>query len=446
MNGNKRKYGLFTAITMIIGTVIGSGIFFKSASVLEATGGSISKGVLVFIIAALAIIFGSLAISELASRTDKPGGIITYLEVFQSERMACAYGWFELLIHYPSTIAVVCWVIGIYFCTLFNLSGTLELQILIGMVWLIICFIFNTFASKVGGYFQNAATIIKLIPLVTIAIAGFIYGDPIGGMLKSSTSSLAGASLLSAVGPVAFSFDGWYASTFLAHDIKDSKRNLPLALIISPIIILIVYLFYFVGISTLIGPEKVVALGQAHVAEAASMLLGPLGTKLILIFVTISVMGTANGLIMAYARTPYSLGIRGMLPKENMLTSISKRYQMPINSCTLSFIISCIWIGIHYICSSSGILGSSDVSEIAIVSSYLLYLPLYYQVYLLYKKGQIKSKIKGIVTPILAALGSLVALLGGLQNPMFIFYLTFCIMLLIAAGAFYSKKSSQGLS
>ncbi len=74
---NQQKYSLFTTIAMIVGIVIGSGIFFKSDNVLIYTNGNILLGILVFVIAAFSIIFGSLSVSELASRTDEAGGIIT---------------------------------------------------------------------------------------------------------------------------------------------------------------------------------------------------------------------------------------------------------------------------------------------------------------------------------------------------------------------------------
>ena len=89
MNLNKphKKYSLWTTITMIVGVCIGSGIFFKSDNILVATKGSIILGVLLFVLAAIAIIFGSLTIAELSSRTDKPGGIITYAEEFISGKL-----------------------------------------------------------------------------------------------------------------------------------------------------------------------------------------------------------------------------------------------------------------------------------------------------------------------------------------------------------------------
>ena len=82
MKKNKHeKYSLLTAITMIVGTCIGSGIFFKSDNILIATNGSIMLGVILFVLAAIAIIFGSLSVGELAAKTNEPGGLVTYAPV-----------------------------------------------------------------------------------------------------------------------------------------------------------------------------------------------------------------------------------------------------------------------------------------------------------------------------------------------------------------------------
>ena len=103
----KNQYNLLTCIAMIVGVVIGSGIFFKSDNILIATNGSIFLGCLAFIIAAISIIFGSLTVAELAAKTDKPGGTITYTEDAYGSAAACAFGWFQLLLYYPTTLAVV---------------------------------------------------------------------------------------------------------------------------------------------------------------------------------------------------------------------------------------------------------------------------------------------------------------------------------------------------
>ena len=122
----KNEYGLFTTVGMIVGVVIGSGIFFKSDNILVATNGSIALGVLVFCIAAIGIVFGSLTISELAARSSKAGGIITYAEESYNKSIACALGWFHTFLYYPTLVAVVSWVAGIYICMLFGFNSTLE--------------------------------------------------------------------------------------------------------------------------------------------------------------------------------------------------------------------------------------------------------------------------------------------------------------------------------
>ncbi len=143
MEQNNKRYGLFTAIAMIIGICIGSGIFFKSDNVLVATGGSVALGAFVFALSAIAIVFGGLAMGQLASLTDKPGGIFTYFEQFASPRWACAFGWFQVFVYYPAITIVVSWVVGIYGSILFNIQASLEEQILIGLVFCALCFLYK---------------------------------------------------------------------------------------------------------------------------------------------------------------------------------------------------------------------------------------------------------------------------------------------------------------
>ena len=337
----KNEYGLFTAIAMIVGVVIVSGIFFKSDNILVATGGSISLGVLVFGLAAIAIIFGSLTISELASRTSQAGGVIAYAEESYNKSVAGAFGWFQTFLYFTTLIAVVSWVAGIYICMLFGFESTLNVQIFIGLAITIVLFITNTLSAKLGGYFQNASTIIKLIPLIFIAIIGLIFGD-VSKVSFSDVTTMQSAGWITAIAPIAFSFDGWIVATSIGHEIKDSKRNLPKALIIAPIFILLVYIIYFVGVSTYLGPDAVMSLGDGHVDLIANKILGPFGAKIILIFVIISIIGTVNGLILGLIRLPYSLAIREMFPNSKNISKLDKKINMPLNSAMVAFAL-CIF-------------------------------------------------------------------------------------------------------
>ncbi len=437
---NQQKYSLFTTIAMIVGIVIGSGIFFKSDNVLIYTNGNILLGILVFVIAAFSIIFGSLSVSELASRTDEAGGIITYCEMFWNKSTACAYGWFQTFIYYPTITCVVAWVSGIYITMLFSIDSTLEIQVLIGIAVITIIYVINLFSYKIGGYFQNASTVIKLVPLAVIAAAGIIFGHPVPVLQNDIvTAPNAGLSWIAAIGPIAFSFDGWIVSTSVGHEIKNSKRNLPLALVISPIIILIIYVFYFVGISTFLGADRVMNMGDAHVNEAALRLFGNMGAKLILTFIVISVLGTVNGVIIGMIRMPYSLSIRSMFPGSNKFIGISDKYNVPVESGVMTYIINIIWMTIHYVTQKFNLLPNSDVSEISIVLNYIGFILMYVAVINLTRKGEIKNKIKGYIVPVLAITGSLFILYGGMQNPLFKYYVLFCMTIIAIALVYYNK-------
>lgn len=445
MEKSKQNYGLFTTITMIIGICIGSGIFFKSDNILAATGGSVLLGVIVFILGATSIIFGGLCMSELASRTDRPGGLITYVEDFASEKLACGMGWFQIFVYFPTIAVVVSWVVGIYVCLLFGWQGTLENQMIIGFVFYTVTYLLNSLSAKLGGGFQNFSTISKLIPLAIIAVFGLLFGNPAQGFKSLSPQTMGGVTWLAAIGPIAYSFDGWTISTSIAPEIRDSKKNLPRALIIAPIIVLITYVAYFIGVTSLMEPKKIMEMQDAHVYVVAQQLFGGLGGQLILIAVIIAVMGTANGIILGFIRLPYAMALRGsgMFPLADKLSKLDEKRKMPVNSAIFCYIITLFWTVAHYLTVKFSLLPNSDVSEIAIVMSYIFYIVLYYKVFVLYRKGEIQSAVRGVFVPIMATLGSLFILSGGLQSRLFVFYAAFCIIVVLISFAYYKRQHAQ---
>lgn len=439
----KKEYSLFTAVAMIVGIVIGSGIFFKSDNILVYTNGSIKDGIILFSLAAVGIIFGSLAIGVLASKTTKAGGVITYADEYSGRRTACAFGWFQVFIYYPAVTVVVSWVAGVYGAMLFGIKADSHTIAFIGTGAILLCFLMNIFSANLGGYFQNCSTVIKMIPLIIIAGAGFIYGDPYAAMPIQQGMETAGGnsvSWLAALGPIAFSYDGWVVSTSIAHEIKNSKRNLPIALIVGPIFVLAAYIFYFAGISRLIGPANIMEMGDAHVNAAALKLFGESGAKIILIFVIISVLGTLNGFILGFIRLPYSLALRGMFPVSEKVKKVNEKTHLPEYSAGIAFVIILIWAAINYIVQSKNLIPNSDVSEIPIVASYILYIILYVCVIKLYFKGEVEGKIRGLAIPSLAIFGSLLIIIGGVQNPRTFLYLGICLAVIIISLIFCRKK------
>lgn len=439
----EKEYGLFTAITMIVGIVIGSGIFFKSDNILVYTHGSILKGVLVFTVAAIGIIFGSLTIAVLASRTTKPGGLVTYVEEYIGPKVAGAFGWFQVFIYFPAILSVVSWIVGVYLCMLMGWEGTPERIGLIGGVAFLLIFFINYFSALLGGAFQNFSTVSKVILIFVLAIAGFIYGDP--KLITAPEVVQTGHSLawIGALSPIAFSYDGWVVATSISHEIKDSKRNLPIALIVGPIFVLIAYVAYFVGVSILVGPQRIMELGDAHVNEAVTILFGTGGAKVFLVLVLISVLGTLNGFTLGFLRLPYLLAIRDMFPMAEQVGYLEEGHHVPKFSAKIAFIISIVYLFINYITQKYNVIPNSDISEIPIVASYIIYVVLYICVIKLYLKGEIEGVGKGLIIPTIATFGSLIIILGGLQNPMTILYLGICGIVVLLGLVYLNKKKIE---
>ena len=452
----KRNYGLFTAITMITGIVIGSGIFFKADDVLNYANKNVWLGVVIFVVAAIAVIFGALTISQLAIRTDKPGGLVSYAEDFVGVGTATAFGWFEGFLYLPTLGAVVAWASGIYVSNLLGFEDfSITRNTLIGFIALTFFYLINTLSAKLGGFFQNFSMIIKIIPLIVLAILGLVKGNT--GMVLSSASGEAFASatkglgFLAAFGPIAFSYDGWIVSTSICHEIKNSKKNLPLALSLAPVGVLIVYLAYFLGVTSFLGAENVT---DNAVYEVSTALFGSMGAKVVLVAVVISILGTVNGVSLGLIRLPYSMALRNMMPASKVFKKENKALGgMPVNSAILVYVLSVFYLLINQLVMTSDatlhFFGNEvpvcnlDISSISICVLYLTYIVLYIAVIKLWKKGEIKNVFLGLICPILGTIGSLIIFSGSVVDPVFFIYALICIVFIGIAYLFYhfNKKN-----
>lgn len=442
----KEHYGLFTATTMIIGIVIGSGIFFKSDDILLYTGGNVLLGVALFCIGALSIIFGSLTITQLSLRSVKQGGIIGYYEEFTSFKIASGFGWFQTFVYYPTINAVISWVCAIYLFSLLNMEGTLELQILVGFIIFTVIYALNTLSYRLGGYFQNISTIIKLIPLLLIASVGLFWNGAtptIPADVTVITKTDVGLTWLAALAPIAYSFDGWIISTSIASEVKNPKRNMTLALIIGPIIVLTVYLMYFLGLNHMLGAEYIMSTGNLAINVVGSLLLGSHGFGILMSFIIIAVLGVINGVSLGSIRMPQILASKNMLPCSEKINNIHPKYEVSIPSVFISYFTTLFWMIIHYVTQKTGILNGSDISEISIVFSYSCYIILYVKVFEMKKNHQIQSTFKGFVCPFLGLIGALTILLGSLiTNPFYVICFILICSMVCLIGYRYSRQKN----
>ena len=451
-NNQKRKFGLIPTVAMIVGIVIGSGIFFKTPEVLMATDGNIVMGAFAFIIAAISIIFGGLTIAQYSAQDDKIGGIITYCEVSWGKNIGFLAGWFQTILYYPALLGVISWVGASYTMGLFGAdslltSGNLNPNVwLLAFAYLIFFFVFNTFQTISAGKFQSFSMFAKLLALVVLGVAGLMFGNPssITSSYNAYPTTIAG--FQTALIAVAFAFDGWMIAPSIAHEIKNPQKNLTKALIIAPICIAIIYLLYYFGISAFVGSEAIIN-GADPLAILANSLFGDIGMRIVYLFVVISVLGTLNGITLGYIRLPYALAIRNQLPFSKQLSKINKKYDIPVNSSIFTFILSIIYLILHW-CSLEGVMlynltifAGLEVDSLPIVTNYLFLTIMYFGVIFKPSKVKTTSFVTRYVYPTLAIIGAFIIMYAGASKPQFNIYLLISIGVILIGVLIKPKKS-----
>jgi APA family basic amino acid/polyamine antiporter len=446
-----RKFGLLTTIAMIAGIVIGSGIFFKTAEILSAVGGNVILSSLGWILGAAGIIFGGLTIATYAKKEDTVGGIITYSEMAWGKTMGYLAGWFQVVFYYPALTAIISWVAAAYILVLFGAPGPFSTGEFTPFSWalsvflMVVFFLFNSFATKKAGQFQSAALIIKVSVLVVLALLGLFLGNPVESVSAASTGGTMGGLFIALIA-IGFAYDGWLVAPSIAHEIKNPKRNLPLALTFAPIIIMLIYLAYTIGITSVLGADRVMELGNAAVGEVATRFFGEYGPRFVYVGVVISILGTFNGLILGYIRLPYALALRNEIPFSKSLAVVNKKYDIPLASALTTFGISLVWLFLHFMATTGvidyGIMlfNGLEIDGLPIVLTYVFYVILYVGVI---KRAKVEklSTLNGYIFPILAIAGAFLIIYGGLSAPKFNIYLIVSLVG-IAAGLLIRPKQT----
>ncbi len=260
----ERKYGLFTAICLVVGIVIGSGVFFKAQTILQKTEGNMPLGIIAWVIGGLIMLVSILTFATMAQKYEKVNGIVDYAEATVGSRYGYFVGWFMTAIYYPSLTSVLCWLSARYTLVFItscwpNFPLVIPAEqggcvigpecIALMMLFLCCAYFINAISPKLAGKFQTTTTIIKLIPLGLMAVVGIISGlvspthmlaNNFAFVAENAEQYSTGHLLLSAVCATAFAYEGWIIATSINAELKDAKRNLPKALIIGGIIIIAV--------------------------------------------------------------------------------------------------------------------------------------------------------------------------------------------------------------
>lgn len=442
----KEKYGLFTAIAMVVGIVIGSGVFFKAEKVLKATDGNQLLGILAWLVGGVIMIVCAYTFATMATRYKYVNGLVDYAEATCGNKYAYCVGWFMATIYLPCLTSVLAWVSARYTCVLLGWDILGPQCMMISMFYLCVSYAVNALSPIIAGKFQTSTTVIKLIPLYLMAIVGTIVGLSNGMTVQNLSSALpqtgTGKALFTAVCATAFAYEGWIIATSINAELKDSKRNLPKALLIGSSIIVLTYVLYYIGLAGGVSTQTMMGGGEAGAKIAFSSIFSNIGGTILFVFVVISCLGTLNGLMLGCVRGMYALAARGQGPKPELFSQVDKVTNMPTNSSIFGLFVSAFWLLFFYGGNLSGASWfgpfSFDTSELPIITIYASYIPIFI---MLIAKEKDLSFTKRFITPILSICGCLFMMVAAyFSHGSSVWYYLIIFAVVEIIGLFFIKK------
>lgn len=430
MENLQKKYGFWTATAMVVGIVIGSGVFFKADDVLKASGGDLSTALLAWLIGGSIMVVTAYVFSKIATRIERVNGVVDYFEEAYGQKAGYMVAWFMNFIYYPTLVAVLAWVSANYTAGLIAYPDSVWK---LSVVYLTGFFLLNYYSPVLAGKWQITSTVIKLIPLGFVAIVGAIYGLKTGQTLQNFVQCAqsvgdGGGGLAVATLSTAFAYEGWIIATCINAELRDAKKTLPRALVFGTIAVVVIYMLYYLGISGVLTNDQVIAAGDAAPVNVIALIFSRVSGTLLTVFVIISCLGTLNGLIMGSARGMYSIASRNLGPKSEFFSVVNPHTNSTIHSARIGYILSMMWLGVWY-GNFAGWWGQfMDISELPIAFLYVIYISIYIWVM---RKFTDLGGFSRFVCPFLAGAGSLYIIWGAIQKDMFIHFLLISLFILL---------------
>jgi APA family basic amino acid/polyamine antiporter len=351
-----RGLGLLDATALVMGSMIGSGIFIVSADIARQVN---SPGLLMltWAVTALLTLIAALSYGELAAAMPQAGGQYVYLREAFGPLSGFLYGWTLLLVIQTGTIAAVAVAFakfaGVFFPAIaadrwllragpvgLNTQQLTAIAVLAGLTWI------NTRGVRAGAAVQNLFTFTKTAALLALVALGLLVGRNPQAVQRNFADFWQGAALdftavrlvgVAMVGAL-FSSDAWNNVTFAAGEIRRPRRNVPLALALGVSIVSLLYLacnFVYLSVLPL---EAIQRAPEDRVAtSAAQWILGPPAVKLMAAAIMISTFGCANGMILAGARVYYAMALDGLLFRS--LARLDPARRTP----NVSLRVQCLW-------------------------------------------------------------------------------------------------------
>jgi APA family basic amino acid/polyamine antiporter len=415
----KKQYGLWTGIAMVVGIVIGSGVFLKAGGVLTLAGGDLKISILAWFVGGLIMVCSGFCFAIYATKVSKYNGVVDYVEQATNKKVGYGLAWLITTFYYPIIASVVALFAGSYFFKLIGLNiGLTDWQnFVFALVVLILIVGLNYLSPIIAGYFQVSTTVIKLIPILVIAVAGLfaslIVGDGAGISNAFANPALGlDVNFGEAVKKTAFAYEGWVCATAINAELKDSKKNLPRALVIGTIAILLFYIVYYISLSAFLGNAGTILQDANAPIAVFEKIMGTIGGAIFTVFIMISCLGTVNGVAMSCCRGMYTMSCRGQGPAPEKFSKLGRNQSVSLLSCLYGLGCMILMLGVWYL-AMHGVwifkyLGSMDEIVCAII--YGVYITMYIYIMKTFKDCNVFQRF---VMPIVAIIGSLFFVICG---------------------------------
>ena len=317
----RRDLGIWAALAIVVGTVIGSGIFRVPQAMIQNVG-TVPMVFVVWVVGGALSLAGALTYAELAAALPGAGGEYVYLTEAYGPVWGFLYSWTQMWVAKSGSIATLATAFFEYTAhfrpeleQIWFVLGPLPVKYgqVLAMVLILLLGGLNYFGVKIGGSVQVAVTVLKVALISLVILAGLLYPHPaIGGAAPLVPPAFSG--FIAALVAALWAYDGWNNVGMVASEIKNPKRNLPLALIAGTIAVIVIYMAANWAYFRVLTPSEV-AGHKLVAAEMMQRLQGSMGASAVSLAAMISIFAALNGSILSGARVPYAAARDGIFFK-----------------------------------------------------------------------------------------------------------------------------------
>jgi len=306
--GYLRRLRPLDAALIVVGSIIGGGIFLNPGIAAQRTGSGLSL-LLMWVGAGVLTLIGALCYAELGARRPQTGGSYVYLREAFGPLAGFLFGWTMLLVIYSGSSAAVATIFASYAAAAFGLPPAMALPLTVGA--LVFIGGINLFGMKLGAQVQNLFTLLKLLA-VAVLVASGLYLAGVGGQpVLAVDPAHVGAGFLGATLPVLFAYSGFTNLNNLAGEVSEPQRTLPRAMFFGMLLVIAAYVLVNVAYLAVLGHAGL-ATSSAPAADVMDRMAGPVGAKLIALGIAISTLGFCNITLVAGARVLQAMGADGL--------------------------------------------------------------------------------------------------------------------------------------